>query len=755
MPDTSNLPINPRRPSGLRTTDDLRQHLRATIEQAQRDFLERQQPSVGLFEWVSDKIRPGRDSPGDEPAREIGKIFFHKWFAHRDFFLFRKNLTVTNMQYAELLALLRTHVNTDLGDTDDVRVDIHRLQFLSYGELVLLIDGLLSDFADLDSGVGLTDEQLDTTVLQLLPILRRTVLLERLHGSCITFLPRFMWFDLERIAGEAGYVHSCGRVLYIRNIEKTTRSELRGALDRYFDEIRFSPRRDLPLRLHIYTHDDATPADRQHADELRHGLDSIKIHLDKFHIGNEPLTTLLPELEHEFVDRLVVVGPPGHRAKHDATDPSHSIWLIVDGSPAAAQPGFGDGSRFLICYDQWWRNRNPLHALDENKPGWVGPVTIPHALLGAMINITRPWRRERSYTIRLCDPFGGSGSTMLESLKFDDSHLQCESGDVDDICELLASDNAEVFSAPPERVSRWIELLERVAISPAADEDVTGSARLRSPASVSELRHVVSVARELARRVDASSNGYIPADVVSRLSALALDERLVFYTLLKAQSRHLTDVARGKEPPDAAISSEASRLAEELKSLHNIRELIDTAAVPASREPESPTPLLRFYDEWSLATSFVVDSSRAATRLTRADVRDLPARSYDVIVADPPYGFNTGVGAEGLAALYREAFAAILQSLKSEGQLVIALPDRSLSGRTTPSFTQKEFCIRLLLALAEEQDRQIYSVADAFPSTRRSDVAPYYWESERALRRAVLHLRVRDRPLQRFDAIPN
>ncbi len=747
MPETTNLPIQKPRPSGLKTTEDLRQHLKATIHQSVTEYLAQYRRPVDRFAWISNVLRLGHEAPQDESTREVGKIFFSKWFTDRDFFLFRKNLTVTNIQYAELLALMRTHINTDVRGEGAKRVDIHQLQFLSYDDFVPLIDGLLGDFNGLVPGETLTEDQLLAAVDHLLPVLRRTVLLERFYGSCIAFLPKFMRFNLEQLCGESGYVHSCGRVLYVRNIEKTSRLEVRTALDRYFDRVKFSSARDRPVRFHVYTHDDSTPRDRHHAEELRHGLDSVKIHLDKFHIGNEPLTTLLPELEEEFRDRIVVVGPPGHDASADVTDQSHSLWMIVDRSPAAAQPGFGPGSRFLICYDQWWRNRNPLHALDENKPAWVGPVTIPHALLGAMINITRPWRRPPSYTMRLADPFGGSGSTLLETLKFDESHVQCDTADLDGICELLASDNAAILAASVEDLDAWIGLVRQVAEAPTAEHDITDTEKVRMQASVAELQATITVGRQLSKRADAGSDGLIPMEVVEQLRRSSPRERLVFYLFLKAQSRHLTDIARGKEPPTRAVSAEATRLAKEMESLRDLRRLMDEAPVPVE-DAGAPTPLRRFYDEWSLATTFAVDASRTETRMRQGDVRGLPERMYDVVVADPPYGYNTDLGATGLAALYRDAFTAMLRALKSEGQLVLALPDKSLSGRTTPTFTHKEFCIRLLLALAEEQGRQVYSIADAFPSTRRAQIAPYYWESERALRRAILHLRVRDRPFE-------
>ena len=47
--------------------------------------------------------------------------------------------------------------------------------------------------------------------------------------------------------------------------------------------------------------------------------------------------------------------------------------------------------RFLICYKQEFRNENPFHIFDENKPAWVSHTTAPHALTAAMLNIARPF----------------------------------------------------------------------------------------------------------------------------------------------------------------------------------------------------------------------------------------------------------------------------------------------------------------------------------------------------------------------------
>jgi tRNA G10 N-methylase Trm11 len=129
------------------------------------------------------------------------------------------------------------------------------------------------------------------------------------------------------------------------------------------------------------------------------------------------------------------------------------------------------------------------------------------------------------------------------------------------------------------------------------------------------------------------------------------------------------------------------------------------------------------------------------------DESPLQARTCDVVITDPPYGFNTDDNPEELARLYSAVIERMISALKDEGQLVLCLLDRSHTGRRSPFFTHKELITQQVLSIAEQATpkREVIIPAYAVPQQRQIFRAPYYWESERALRRAILHFRIRDR----------
>jgi len=101
---------------------------------------------------------------------------------------------------------------------------------------------------------------------------------------------------------------------------------------------------------------------------------------------------------------------------------------------------------------------------------------------------------------------------------------------------------------------------------------------------------------------------------------------------------------------------------------------------------------------------------------------------------------------EGLAELYSQALMVIVDAPKSGGQLVLCLPDQSYTGRAIPFFTHELFVQRQIQVIAERLGREVTKVPVEPRQPRASPEAPYYWESERALRRAILHLRITDLP---------
>jgi len=96
--------------------------------------------------------------------------------------------------------------------------------------------------------------------------------------------------------------------------------------------------------------------------------------------------------------------------------------------------------------------------------------------------------------------------------------------------------------------------------------------------------------------------------------------------------------------------------------------------------------------------------------------------------------------------LWDEALRAMLNALiGGNGQLVLCLPDRSHTGRNLQYFTQKEFVIQQVLSIADSMNLEAIVHANVAPFPANLFRPPNYWESERALRRQILHFRFRRR----------
>jgi hypothetical protein len=98
--------------------------------------------------------------------------------------------------------------------------------------------------------------------------------------------------DLTRICGLSGYIHSCGRIVFIRSTDKLTEPYIEDALSRTL--ARYPPKNRLFLA--AYAHEDFTSFDRPEAKRLKDGLDDVKLHLEKFYVAGEFLPKVLIKL---------------------------------------------------------------------------------------------------------------------------------------------------------------------------------------------------------------------------------------------------------------------------------------------------------------------------------------------------------------------------------------------------------------------------------------------------------------------------
>lgn len=646
--------------------------------------------------------------------------FFKSWFRQSGrsyYFLFKKNLSVTNIQFAELLALVQAHLDTASGEA------LGSVQFFSTEEFYEAIRSLADSLPDGDSHSSRRARILAELYS---PLLRRAVVVKPFFGSCSVFLPYHLDINLEAICAESGYIHSCGPSVFVRRVDKSLKSDFFRALQEHLPKSR--PPGPPPFFV-FYAHEDFTEDDRGQASDLRHGLDDVKIHVEKFYMSSDHLVTVFREMQTIFEGRLKIPNPGSYLREHVGEhDRDHTLWLVLDHNPGGAPRRRGEHPYF-ICYDQQFLNENPFHIFDENKPAWIAHTTIPHTLLGAMINLTRPfWRRDQTV---ICDPFVGSGTTWLEAQKFSGVDVLCS--DLDPVAVMAAKDNAQIFSMNSKGLQTSLaEVSRSLAIDDPTDSG--GRTSEHAPAKVPDW---LDLTLDEVERWREKGNLGFPDRIVNDLESRSMLERLQFYIGLRAIRRHQAGFERGSRSRSEAFDEETVQLVDEFKRLLELRQR------PVRRN-RNPFTLVegRYSPGCTLDHRWLRERS-ARERIDRSlvvrGIEELKPESADIVIADPPYGFNTDDDREQLARLYAMMIDRMVRALRSGGQLVLCLPERSRTGRALPFFTQREIVTQQVLLASEQQRRRVLREARSLPEGLLSLRPPYYWESEKALRRAILH----------------
>lgn len=362
----------------------------------------------------------------------IASSFFLEWFKKHGisyYFLFKKNLKVTNIQYPELISLLRTYITSKTGEKLE-----KQLQFVTQAQFKYTIQNIV-DSLILDR----TPKNLDYNLFIDLysELLSKIVVVDVYFGSCVVYIPFNLTINAALICAESGYIHSCGKSVYIRNMLKANYDELTNAVNSHLKK--YSNKKKIFFA--VYSHEDFTHYDRAKLSELKGGLDDSKIYLEKVYLGNEKLVTVLRKMKVKYKGKLEIPDPGNFKTVHKEfrthknVDSKRTLWMISErslGNPIN-QPGQID---YFIVYEQEYLNENPFHIFDENKPAWIDHTTIPHTLVSAMINITRPWQKKN---LILSDPFVGSGTVYLESLKYNSLKAKCS--DLNPFSRLITKDN--------------------------------------------------------------------------------------------------------------------------------------------------------------------------------------------------------------------------------------------------------------------------------------------------------------------------
>ena len=353
-----------------------------------------------------------------------------------------------------------------------------------------------------------------------------------------------------------------------------------------------------------------------------------------------------------------------------------------------------------------------------------------------MINLTRPWWSRDSVTIG--DPFLGAGTTLLEGLK---NNASVVGGDECPILESLVADNLTFFSATPETLKLLLEALEEAEKIHPSERLVTDISPLKGKKRTPATNNYFW-ALEVFEKSCVDAHGFdiaLTPTIAGEINSASFDQRVFFYLALRTHRRNLPSLQRDAVDWWEAYKSQSGELRNQIDRLIRLRER------QTRGRRVNGTNIVVFPGWYSV--SCAVEPSNFCSETPRrtimtADARKFPESLCDVVVTDPPYGFNTKVDPEDLANLYNDMISVILRSLKHDGQITLALPDWSHIGRQVPFFVTKRIITRQILAAAQKLGREVIQQADTLPPPSAYLRPPYYWESERALRRAILHFRI-------------
>ena len=245
-----------------------------------------------------------RGLPHDVSGRDIVNAFFREWYAPYTF-VFRKNIKTTDLQYRELLALIRIHT-TSLSLLEISKCPGRRSEALLFEKsknMKIVFESVWNSVA-LFPTINAAPVTLDESIQDLPPSLARkilsvcykygglfyeTIMLDAYSGHCQVFVPKTAAFNASAICSESGYVYTCGRTIYNRRSTKVNLLTLREKICSYLQD----ENGDEPIYFVIWSNETFPKSSNLDVQRMeRNGVDDLKFHLDKYYFVFAPIADL-------------------------------------------------------------------------------------------------------------------------------------------------------------------------------------------------------------------------------------------------------------------------------------------------------------------------------------------------------------------------------------------------------------------------------------------------------------------------------
>lgn len=710
-----------------------------------------------------ERFDPDNPTWGIDPS-QCAKAFMNEWFFNNQFdpkndghygsffFLHLKSASVTDSARSELRSLIQLYSKQSFAEKQLV-------VYYTTTEFTEIVENLIASLSPNAIIKDDAEEFLDlvekiTSAYR--GMFERAVLIDHYFTSATVHIPPSLRLSIDEVVGTSGYIHSAGRLIYIREMSKSYDRDITERIKKYLDAIGSTGK---PVSVTPYAKEFFDPFEKFNSNtSTRNGLDNVKFNIAKQYVGSGKLLNYLQQLESdpELSGRIVI--PSGledytEERLAQGADDSRTIWFVSDYSTSKdvkSKKYRRDDDRYIIIYGQTIYNKSQLITYKERKPAWYAPVTVPSTLSASLINATR--LSTSSNSIRILDPFCGAGTFLFDAaVRYDGS--QIFGMDKNPIVPTIVKDNILFFSEEEAALKAHGDALSKNDIGD----------RLIS------LLEEVKAEKDLSSLVAATNyiidNDFQSSSFIKYFSFLSFAERMEHYIAWRAFVSNRFQLSRKPEVRDAIFLDELKKCRSEFASL--------SSHVPVKPVTE---PISKFPDTYSRATKInPLVFRKLSDRFLHSNIAETDADSstialepalrkssggisilsvsnsinaldqlcggervdhslgFDLIITDPPYGVNTIEGGEDvLFALFQKIVPVFCKLLRPRGELILTLPKFTRNGQSIPYYQTQGIIVPQL--------RTTLSSLDVDFGEYR--ITEHYWSSPSVLDRTVAHVKL-------------
>lgn len=711
--------------------------------------------------------------------------------------IFSKNVNVTNIQYNEFISLIQTN-SQKTSKHSNTEAKLH-LSFLRYRDFRRFIENIFDSMgANYSSdrsamafeSVEMSIEEYETEVavrfLRLAAdIIENTVVVDFYSGTCVCHIPLSISVNFKVVVSHSGYIHSGGSKIIARNMEKVQLKEILERLTKFLEDSKH------PMLFMPYTEEAFLQMDKNSSFSVRNGLDQIKLSVRKHFISDISILDILEEIRSSLSEKIVIL--PGVRSPSEELgeiqinyQQEKSIWMITDRElthevvDRRLQPS--SKGRFLLCYEQAFLNNNHLLTLKERKPGWYAPVTLPHTLSSALLNIGMAFQHVKGLSERrpnvILDPFCGSGTTLIDAAIRNPKAIVV-GFDRNPLTPKIIKDNLEFFSKETEELTGTFiaeivsirdmcldsskeKLIEKALYGIDYSKNVLNLSKIQK-IFLDALRSIRAMlddkpsdGKTLHESIKAHLDGEFSKQTSEYLNSLTFHERILWYVTWRSLVVNSMAIRRAENKLSYILSKQLNSFIEDIKYItrynsFNQKELSEYFSVNmgeyslcseiSCKKIKSiecnEIDEVKLYDKaFVLGMSpgiYIARVDDSINSLQRTEIR------ADLIVTDPPYGFNTIDGSDGqLSSLYSELARSLVRVCRPIASLMLVLPAYARNGRAIPFNQTQGFLVRKIIAAASENGSSCIDLVSGMPAPKQLFEKPMYWTSTQTLDRNIL-----------------